>query len=82
MKLFEIRTRSGRTEPYRRNKWLIVADSLFEALWRVPDEVTIEAVDVRPVAARTRAAAGGIGHDLETWRLETRCHEHALACPP
>jgi hypothetical protein len=65
MNLFEIQTQSGRSGLHRRSKWLIVADSLFEALWRVPDEVTIEAVDVRSIPARTR---GRRGRSATTWK--------------
>lgn len=81
MALFEIQARSDRSGVHRRSKWLIVGDSLFDALWRIPDEVTIEAVDVRAIPARTRGETGRTGNHESRW-LGTRRHEHAVACAP
>ena len=55
MHLFEVQARNDRSEVHSVRKWLIVADSLYEAMWLVPQEWTVDAVEVR------RAAAPGPG---------------------
>lgn len=52
MNLFEIQARSDGSEFRSRRKWLIVADSLYEAMWLIPQEWRVNAVEVRPAAAR------------------------------
>jgi hypothetical protein len=52
MQLFEVQARSDRSEVYPQRKWLIVADSLYEAVWLVPQEWTVDGVEVSPAIAR------------------------------
>ena len=55
MNLFEVQAHSDRSEVYSQRQWLIMADSLYEAMWLVPEQWTVDAVEIR------RAAAPGPG---------------------
>jgi hypothetical protein len=50
MNLLEVQARSDRGEAYSQRPWLIVADSLYEAMWLVPEQWTVDAVGIRRAA--------------------------------
>lgn len=64
MNLFEVQAHSDRSEVYSQRQWLIMADSLYEAMWLVPEQWTVDAVEIR------RAAAPGPGRVIG-WMTET-----------